>query len=379
MNEERKRILDMLENGTISAQEAVALLEALDKKPEEPKPKEKSFVDEFVSIFQDPDDQPKQKSTSSGSSNSKDKVVDFMNTALNKIKNFDFDFQLSQSVEVSHVFQQPEVSFDKIDIDVANGKVEIHPWSGGEVRVECDAKVYRTEDREEGLKQFHDTSSFSIDGDTLYFGTQSKWMKVNAKFYVPEHQYKKISVRLFNGGLNANDLEVEDLKAKAANGKIIVEGLKAKRANVETSNGAITLTRVSAEHVEAESINGKVLVEGDILHTDAQSLNGNIVCSLTGDKADTVHAKTVTGSVDFYVPENINISGEAKSNLGGFKMELEGIDVLEEKNEVVQKSIRFSRKTASPDKLHLFAETKTGSVLIKKYESKNVNSNKETN
>ncbi|KON83698.1 hypothetical protein AF331_16140 [Rossellomorea marisflavi] len=379
MNEERKRILDMLENGTISAQEAVALLEALDKKPEEPKPKEKSFVDEFVSIFQDPDDQPKQKSTSSGSSNSKDKVVDFMNTALNKIKNFDFDFQLSQSVEVSHVFQQPEVSFDKIDIDVANGKVEIHPWSGAEVRVECDAKVYRTEDREEGLKQFHDTSSFSIEGDTLYFGTQSKWMKVNAKFYVPEHQYKKISVRLFNGGLNANDLEVEDLKAKAANGKIIVDGLRAKRANVETSNGAITLTRVSAEHVEAESINGKVLVEGDILHTDAQSLNGNIVCSLTGDKADTVHAKTVTGSVDFYVPENINISGEAKSNLGGFKMELEGIDVLEEKNEVVQKSIRFSRKTASPDKLHLFAETKTGSVLIKKYESKNVNSNKETN
>lgn len=52
---------------------------------------------------------------------------------------------------------------------------------------------------------------------------------------------------------------------------------------------------------------------------------------LTGEKADTLHAKTVTGNIDLFVPEKVNISGEAKSNFGGFKLELEGIDVLEEK------------------------------------------------
>ncbi|MFI8687944.1 DUF4097 family beta strand repeat-containing protein [Rossellomorea sp. NPDC077527] len=371
MNEERKRILDMLENGTISAQEALALLEALDKKPHESKKKEKDFLDDFVSIFQDDKKGPKDHSTQTG--NPKDKLLDFMNSALTKIKNFDFDFQWNQSVEVSHVYQQPNTNFEKIDVDVANGKVELIPWDGEEVRVECEAKVYRTEDQEEARKQFMENTSFNVDGDTLYYSTQLKWMKVDAKLYIPKHQYKRISVRLFNGGLSAEKLEVEDLRAKAANGKIHIDRLTSKKTEVETSNGAISILNAKADHVEAESINGKVHVEGDILYSDVQSLNGNIICDLTGEKADTVHAKTVTGNIDLFVPENIKISGEAKSNFGSFKVELQGMDVLEEKNEVVQKSIRFSRKTDSPDKLHLFAETKAGSVLIKKHEQKNVN------
>ncbi|MGF3105170.1 DUF4097 family beta strand repeat-containing protein [Rossellomorea sp. DUT-2] len=371
MNEERKRILDMLENGTISAQEAVALLEALDQKPNTSKVKEKDFLDEFVSIFQEGKKGEQEHSTHSG--NPKDKLLDFMNTALNKIKNFDFDFQWNQSVELSHVYQQPNTDFEKIDIDVANGKVELIPWDGEEVRVECEAKVYRTEDHEEARKQFMENTSFAVDEDTLYYSTQLKWMKVDSKLYIPKHQYKRISVRLFNGGLKAEHLDVQDLRAKAANGKIHIDHLVAKKAEVETSNGAISILNAKAERVEAESINGKVHVEGDISISDMQSLNGNVVCALTGEKADTLHAKTVTGNIDLFVPENINISGEAKSNFGSFKLELQGIDVLEEKNEVVQKSIRFSRKTVSDDKLHLFAETKAGSVLIKKYEEKNVN------
>jgi DUF4097 and DUF4098 domain-containing protein YvlB len=371
MNEERKRILDMLENGTISAQEAVALLEALDKKPNSSKAKEKDFLDEFVSVFQD--EKKSEKDHSSHSGNPKDKLLDFMNSALNKIKNFDFDFQWNQSVELSHVFQQPNTAFEKIDIDVANGKVELIPWDGEEVRVECEAKVYRTEDHEEARKQFMENTSFAVDGDTLYYSTQLKWMKVDSKLYIPKHQYKRISVRLFNGGLKAKNLDVQDLRAKAANGKIHIDRLTTKKAEVETTNGAISILNAKAENVEVESINGKVHVEGDILYSDVQSLNGNIVCALTGEKSDTLHAKTVTGNIDLFVPENINISGEAKSNFGSFKVELQGIDVLEEKNEVVQKSIRFSRKTESADKLHLFAETKAGSVLIKKHEQKNVN------
>ncbi|MDX8343272.1 DUF4097 domain-containing protein [Rossellomorea sp. YZS02] len=369
MNEERKRILDMLENGTISAQEALALLEALEKQPKTSKTKEKDFLDDFVSIFQD----EKKDGKDQHSGNPKDKLLDFMNSALNKIKNFDFDFQWNQSVELSHVYQQPNTDFVKIDVDVANGKVELIPWDGEEVRVECEAKVYRTEDHEEARKQFMENTSFAVDEDTLYYSTQLKWMKVDSKLYIPKHQYKRISVRLFNGGLKASNLEVEDLRTKAANGKIEIDRLSSKKVEVETSNGAITIKNAKADHVEAESINGKVHVEGDILYSDVQSLNGNIVCALTGEKSDTVHAKTVTGNIDLFVPENINISGEAKSNFGSFKVELQGIDVLEEKNEVVQKSIRFSRKTDSTDKLHLFAETKAGSVLIKKHEQKNVN------
>jgi DUF4097 and DUF4098 domain-containing protein YvlB len=371
MSEQRKRILELVEKGTISAQEALALLEALDKEKATEEEKEKDIFNELVAdVHEEKKNEEKSEKTSSHQKQ-KDKLMDFMQSALNKIKNLDFDFQINHSVEISHVFQQSDVLLKEVSVDVANGKVELHPWDQNEVRIECKAKVYRTEDEEAARRNFLANTTFSIENGALRYGTELKWMKVDTKIYIPQQQYEKMYVRIFNGGIKANKLETETLKLKTANGRIDVNGLKSKKAEIDTSNGAIKLLEVVSEKVEVESINGKILVEGDINYSDLQSLNGNVVFTLTGEKADTIHTKAVTGNIDLYVPEHMTIEGEAKSNLGSFKMAMKGIEVIEEKNEVVQKHIRFSKQGDLVDKLHIFADTKTGSVLIKKYEPTN--------
>jgi DUF4097 and DUF4098 domain-containing protein YvlB len=365
MSEERKRILEMVEKGTISAQEALTLLEALEKKQASQQDQEKQIFNELVTSVHEEKGEENSKDSFYSSSKPKDKVMDFVNSALNKIKNFDFDFQWKHSVELSHVFQQADVHLDKIDMDVANGKVEIIPWDQQDVRLECQAKVYRTEDREEARKQFLENTSFVVENAGLFYSTQLKWMKVDTKVYVPKQYYKKISIRQFNGGLKAENISVEEFKSKTANGKVFIQHITSEKAEIETSNGAIQLLDVKADNLDAESINGKIEVEGDIRYSDVQSLNGNIVCKLTGENADTIHSKAVTGNIDIYVPDGHAVVGEAKSNLGGFKVELEGINVVEEKNDIVQKHIRFSKNPEADKKLHIFAETKSGSVLIK--------------
>ncbi|MGD6804950.1 DUF4097 family beta strand repeat-containing protein [Rossellomorea aquimaris] len=378
MNEERKRILELVEKGHLSTKEALTLLEALDKesaphKENEPyKEKETDLLDELANLFTGEKTNHQSEKTTYSNNNGKDKLIDFFQSALNKVKNFDLDFEFNKSIELSHVFQETEVgSLKEVAIDVANGKVDVLPWEQDEVRVECQVKVYRTDDIEEARRSFLANTDFYIENEKLRLSTELKWMKVNTKVYIPASQYEKVSIKVLNGAVKSERLKTDSFKVRSGNGKVELNDMTSKKIEVDTSNGAIHLANIYSDSVEAESINGKVYLEGDVVETDLQSLNGTIVCSLRGERADTLHAKAVTGGIDLYVPDSIGIKGEAKSNLGSFKIEMEGINVVEEKNEVVQKHVHFSKESDSEKKLHIFAHTKTGSVLIKKSEVKN--------
>ena len=374
MSEERKRILDMVEKGQLSTKEALTLLESLDneKSNKAHKSKDSDILNDLADIFTGEKSEKQGYSSSSSHHNSKDKLIDFFQSALNKIKNFDLDFEFNKSVELSHVFQETEIeSLREVAVDVANGKVDLLPWEQNEVRVECQVKVYRTDDVEEARRSFLSNTDFYIENGKLRLSTELKWMKVDTKIYVPAAEYEKISVKVLNGAVKSERMTADIFKVRSGNGKVELKDLKTKKTEIDTSNGAIHLANIYSDNVEAESINGKVYLEGDVRVSDLQSLNGTIVCCLRGERADTLHAKAVTGGIDLYVPGSIGLKGEAKSNLGSFKIEMEGINIVEEKNEVVQKHVHFSKESASDKKLHIFAHTKTGSVLIKKSEEKN--------
>lgn len=378
MNEERKRILDLVEKGHLSTKEALTLLEALDKEgaphkeKQSYKEKDTDLLDELANLFTGDKTNHQSEKTAYSNNNGKDKLIDFFQSALNKVKNFDLDFEFNKSIELSHVFQETEVgALKEVAVDVANGKVDVLPWEQDEVRVECQVKVYRTDDIEEARRSFLANTDFYIENEKLRLSTELKWMKVNTKVYIPASQYEKVSIKVLNGAVKSERLKADSFKVRSGNGKVELNDMTSKKIEVDTSNGAIHLANIYSDSVEAESINGKVYLEGDVVETDLQSLNGTIVCSLRGERADTLHAKAVTGGIDLYVPESLGIKGEAKSNLGSFRIEMEGINIVEEKNEVVQKHVHFSKESDSDKKLHIFAHTKTGSVLIKKSEVKN--------
>ena len=73
----------------------------------------------------------------------KDRVFDFFETAMEKVKELDLDF--TKSVNISHVFSRKNNDFQKVQIDIPNGSVHLEAWDHTDVRVECDAKIFRTD------------------------------------------------------------------------------------------------------------------------------------------------------------------------------------------------------------------------------------------
>lgn len=407
MQDERKRILELVEKGIITAQEALLLLEKLEQPAEQavdPQKQEQSTHtnlqtgdqtqsnnqknesnEQSQSTFQSNDQQSSwqqgQSSNQSQSSKGIDetffedlkrdfaqfssKFVDLMNTTVSKVKEFDFDkaFMDPNTYETEQIIETAD--FSNISIDIPNGNVEIKPSLDGVPRVQYKVKPSFVKVSEDLEKEFQEQFICKNDNGTLRVISMTKKIRVDATLYVPRASYHNVTVHLFNGGFTTLDLDIEKLKVKTMNGGIDCKSFKFRRMDLETANGAIEVREVSGDELEAETVNGRIYVDGTIREIEAESANGHVVVTTRSHEAKNVKAHTVAGTVEIYIPNHISLHGEVSSNLGKMDVRLPDVQHLNEQSQFLQKSVQFTKKVEDTSTLVIDGSTKTGSVIVR--------------
>lgn len=397
MQDKRKRILTMLENGSISMDEALTLLENLSaenqgEQQEQPAATEKEVSkqpEEEKVTGQDSNDLPvqstfEQTDKNTGSKEKEQPSVDdflddlrrdfshvgerfmhFMQTAVQKVKEFDLDSPFGKSVHFNHTITKSAKGIEELIIYIDNGKVTVHPSDEEELRAEFNVKAYNNDSEESAKNDFLEKVLVVIDDNKLRVASDLKMMQVNVDLYVPNNEYKKLSVRLLNGSFKMKNASYETIRVKTTNGKIEASNLTFTNAEFETANGTIRLNEMTGDMLEAETLNGRVYIDGELKEVDAQSLNGHVIVTTTSEEAEKVEAKTMSGSVELYLPSNISLSGEIVSNIGKLDLQLEDIDRTSEQDQLLQRSVRFTKDVEeSKGKLYVHGEAKTGTVLV---------------
>ncbi|KXH79286.1 DUF4097 domain-containing protein [Sporosarcina sp. HYO08] len=374
MQNERKRILTMLENGTITTDEALTLLEALGK-PEQ-KQSSESVAPQEKPFEQSEFSQKTNRQTSHSMdefledlrkdfTNVGDRFMHFMQSTVQKVKEFDFDSPFGHSVTFTETMTKSADSLEELLITIDNGKVTIHAGEEEEIRAEFTVKAFNNESEEKARKDFEQKLLFVLDEGKLHLSSDLKMMQVNVELYIPGKVYERISTRLLNGAFKMKDIEAKKIRVKTANGKIDVSGLTFEDAEIETANGGIDLHHLTGNTLEAETLNGRVYIDGAVKEVEAQSLNGHVVVTTTDTAPKKVDAKTVSGSVEIYIPSDISLTGEISSNMGRLELQLNDVDRTAEQEQVLHRSIRFKKDAGDHQfPLHLFGEAKTGSVLV---------------
>ncbi|WP_059172054.1 DUF4097 domain-containing protein [Bacillus sp. FJAT-27445] len=365
MKDERRRILEMVERGSLSAVEAITLLEELEKSSQSAGQKEQELINELSVVVNEDAGDKKTSEEPYRSHTAKDKLFDLLETAIKKIKELDLDLNFGQSFEISHIFHQNAVNLTDIDVSIANGSLKVVPWEQLNVRAEVQARVYRVDNQDEARKTLLESVVFDVEGSRLRFFTSNKWMKIDTVLYVPNAEYEKVRAKLFNGPVSGENLRAGDLKAKTGNGKISFKGVTGKKLEAETGNGHIKLKGCAIEKVEAETVNGGIKLDGSFNTADLRTFTGGISCEVQGT-CEFISAKAATGGIDIYVPDGLAVDGELRSNLGGFQVDLDRIQLLEEKSEMIQKMLRFKTIQQDGRTTRIVAETKTGGIAIKK-------------
>ncbi len=386
MQNERQRILELVEKGTISAQEAITLLEALEQPSkstqnvmndvskegqqsstekeslfnEQTKEQQKKDTD-FTKYFQDEMQDFRKDLTQIGSL-----FMDMMNTAVKKVKEFDVSSPFGDKVEFTHTEEVTAEHVDSVIAELPNGNFSLEATEGDSFQVICKVKAPLINDSEEETRN-HFLEQFVVKEDegSLRILSQLKLVQVNVKVLVPKEQLEKLSVRLMNGSVSLQDIGFDHLKVKTLNGAIKGSKFNFEKAKVDSSNGSIELTNVRGKDLEAETLNGRVYLDGALDEIEAKSVNGHVVVTTCSTNSSKIKAQTVAGSVELYIPRTISLSGKIVTNFGKVDVGIQDASKIESQDQFLSKVIRFDKEVENANRLFIEGESKTGSVLVR--------------
>ncbi|MEB2282858.1 DUF4097 family beta strand repeat-containing protein [Lysinibacillus xylanilyticus] len=386
MQNERQRILELVEKGTISAQEAITLLEALEQpskstqnvmndvvNEDSSKEKESVFKDEsqndqqsqkdedFSKYFQEEIRDFRKDLSQIGSL-----FMDMMNTAVKKVKEFDVTSPFGDKFEFTHTEEVSAERVDKIIAELPNGNFSLETAERDSFQVICKVKAPLVNDSEEETRaNFLEQFVVKEDGDSLRILSQLKLVQVNVKVLVPKDKLEKLSVRLMNGNVTLQDTDIEQLKVKTLNGAIKGSKFNFGKAEVDSSNGSIELTNVRGKDLEAETLNGRIYLDGALDEVAAKSVNGHVVVTTCSTNSSKIKAQTVAGAVELYVPRTLSLSGKIVTNFGKVDVGIQDASKIESQDQFLSKVVRFDKEIENANRLFIEGESKTGAVLVR--------------
>lgn len=380
MHNERQRILALVEKGTISAKEAITLLEALEKSSNttqqitDQTTTEDSFFQEekkeeqpgknntdYAKYFQEEMQDFRKDLSQIGSM-----FMDMMNTAVKKVKEFDVTTPFGERLEFAHTEELVATDVQTILVDLPNGHFSFEPSDGESIQVMCKVKAPFVNDNDEETRaNFLNQFVVKNEEGTLRILSQLKIAQVNVKVLVPAQKFETLSVRLMNGNVTLRDATFEELKVKTLNGAIKGTSLTFNKAKVDSSNGAIELTGIRGKELEAETLNGRVYVDGALEEVEAKSVNGHVVVTTCSSNSSKVKAQTVAGTVELYVPRTMSLSGKIGTNFGKVDVGIQDVTKIEAQDQFLSKVVRFEKEVEGANRLNIEGESKTGAVLVR--------------
>ncbi|MFJ8066052.1 DUF4097 family beta strand repeat-containing protein [Psychrobacillus sp. NPDC096426] len=367
MQEERKRILDMVENGTITAQEALALLEELGKQStpiisldkEEPKQQRTHAQNKHQSA--DFIEDLKRDFTVMG-----ERFMQFMQGTVDKMKEFDFEMPFGEPVIFEERLVKEQASFDDISVNIANGKIEIQQTEEAYAHATVKVKSFKNSTEDEAKARFAEEFIFTTEGNKLRVYSDMKTTSVQVMLFVPKKAYNYISARLFNGEFSAKNMEANSFKVKTTNGKVTLDTLTFKRADIETVNGSVQVQQVVGDSIEVETMNGRIYVDGKLKELEGSSVSGHVILTTKDKQARKIEGTAVAGNVELYVPKDVSLKGETTSQLGKIDVQLSDVTHINQSEQLLNKKVGFTKIVDSEaEPLRVYGDAKTGSVLVR--------------
>ena len=397
MQEQRKRILQLVENGTLTADEAIVLLEKLSAKnestPQTVQPVTPLTEKEDEPFKAEPfEEAKKEESKKTGfedifgkSFNDKEfkqKVEDFMGdikkdlsqfstrmtgivgAALSKLKDLDIETPFGEKVDFAKTYAYPATEVRSIELDIANGKIDVIKATDELVTVQVNGKTQLKGTEEETIAQITE-ELVTKNEDKIHLKSENKFAQIKVQIAIPEKHYDVFIARLLTGAISIENLDAKLIKARTYNGTIRLEQSTFDHAELQTSNGAVEARKIKGDDLEIETANGRIYVDGELKEVDAESMNGTVAITTTSTEAHKLKARALAGSVEIYVPKTVALEGQIYSNFGKADVGLSDAKLYEEEEQFLLKSVRFTKELEGAKLLKITGESRTGTVLVR--------------
>lgn len=260
--------------------------------------------------------------------------------------------EVNQSVSILEKKEITDQNITRFNVATDNTAIEIIPTNEQKTTVELSGTA---------KKSSAYTLLADVEGTTLSVQLKERQTKIYnfdflstsllLKVYVPQKMYDSLGISSNNGRVQAEGLQVKELKAKVSNGRVALRDMTGNTVTVKTDNGRIQAEKLDVKKVKATTSNGRIdLKNVSASATAVQADNGKIILNnvegiLTGKvKNGLIHLATnhLDRSINFESDNgHIKIETEKEPTNTTFDVSVENgkMDLLDKykSNEIIGK------------------------------------------
>ena len=319
MNEERFLILKMVEEGKITSEEAVALLDALEREP---------GVDKTAGFGESGEHGGSTPSVEDKAAKDKRSTLERLRDAIEHREDDEIEIVLEEEArrfaknveaaaekfsrlieeriekevkpalanlpaflaripvigewvgEFSTVTDERQGTFFygtiRLELATDNGSIEVEGWPQNHYHLVLKKKV-RGKDEDAVRERAAEVVEVEESGSWLRIkGRTGPNEAVHIKLSVPEDRLYDLAVSTSNGRITVASLKDAMGSIITSNGRVTIKDLKGTRLSARTSNGAIECDNINLQELILNTSNGRIRSDGFAQHLEARTSNGSI-------------------------------------------------------------------------------------------------------
>lgn len=291
-------------------------------------------------------------------------VVDSVNDNVDW-KEVNFKVPGIASTKFDHTFNYPNTQATLIDVKVANGEVIFKTWDREDIKIDASIKLYGKMNAATPLEAFLERSEIEVDDEKISFQVPNKRIKADLTFYLPARMYDHVAIKMLNGDISIENLQIGDFYGKSTNGDLQFNQVQATMLEIEGVNGDVEVNDSKVLDFLADTVNGDFILKAAIENIHVTSVNGDVKITSKNDTVHRIDTKLVNGTIKVAVPKTVGIEGTAKTNIGSIKNRLENYEVIREKKDKGNQFVELYRANEEDRKVTLKLATTTGSIYLK--------------
>lgn len=393
----KERILKMLEEGKITSEEAIRLMETMDKKEKnsasdsseetgnnkQTDDKEeywdggmfddlyKQFMGEVNKYVNSDKISEKYKGVNEKANKTyKDVRNKFDNSqqasqlfksvekAFDSVKTTNFDSMFAGGAK-NRLIETIDEEYSSISIDITNGNVNIVPTDRVQTAKFEVTPFYRKLDNKRNY--FKDIICEVKNGE-LIIVSDIRAAKVNVELNLNPETIKRMIISGSNGDVTMKKQEVKDLTIDLLNGDVNLEETVTDQAYVRTSRGNITVDRGAYGNVELVSMVGTINTDQFNAKDITVSANGSVNLTLQ-NTTESATINTNMGSVNLSIPQGRALEGRLSTVVGQLNYPPEVDARFMKHQDFGLKELMLVNDTDEPG-LFIEVSTKFGSVTL---------------
>jgi DUF4097 and DUF4098 domain-containing protein YvlB len=402
LKEEKMMILSMLEEGKITSQEAIKLMEALE---------DIEFPKETQNIKEEKDEKHKEREVFKPIFNSLEDIGSDIGSALSNmfegLKGIGNSFNFIGNYETVVTDLDMDLSGienPSLDFKAINGSIKLRPADDNKLIIKSTCKY------KNGLLNLNEPYfDFYADENKIIFNPKyNSNISISLDVFVPKQDYDEIILHSSNGKIDIEELNTNILKCVTNNSSIDILDVNSKEMDLSTknsriecrdtrsiflkattSNSNIYLIDVIATEIDAKTANAKIVVNDiDAFNVVLKTSNSpieveDITCDIINlttsnskidldnidiDRVKEVELHTSNGSINLEINKtNRDIYFDLETSIGNISLEIPDLvyKINKQANLGFRKIVAHSANfDESQDSAKFIASTSNGSIKI---------------